>query len=73
MVLMERGRFESIPISYKSIIPSFLKKCMTKKVSDKCLTIKYHESVVNIRGFMERGRFELPVDLTQHYLSKVAR
>ncbi len=22
---------------------------------------------------MERGRFELPVDLTQHYLSKVAR
>jgi hypothetical protein len=50
--------FELTRVFYKSIIPSFLKKCMTKKVSDKCLTIKYHESVVNIRGFMERGRFE---------------
>ena len=70
---MERGRFELIRVVYKSSIHSISKKCVTKKVCDKCVTIKCHKPVVNIRFFSEMAGFEPAVDLTQHFLSKEAR
>ena len=66
--LIEDGRIRThsptLEVKYTNIF---------KEVSDKCLTIKCHKPVVNIRFFSEMAGFEPAVDLTQHFLSKEAR
>ena len=50
---MERGRFELIHRCTNQWLLGLI-----VKVSDKCLTIKCHKSVVNIRFFSEMAGFE---------------